>query len=116
MGEKMLKTHLIITDIRDEYRINWCGKLIDVQPVLKNGMPIFILISSTSRVEMNTINMKQIEDCAKKITYPRGREAITTDKTYIYIQEVSGKNHLMGVVTHNRIKSYAPMYDKFEYR
>lgn len=116
MQEIKIKTHLIVTDVHDEFNIKWCGKIVDTNPVLQNGLPIFILISSESRVEMNTINMKHIENCAKQITRPKGRSAVSTDKTYIYIKEISGKNTLIGVVTHNRIKSFAPMYDSVGYK
>lgn len=116
MEEVAIKTHLIITDIHEEYDVKWCGKIIDTQPIFENGKPVFILISSTSRLELNTIDMKYIEECAKRITNPRGRSAVTTDKTYIYIKEITGENTCIGVVTHNHVKSYAPMYDKVGYR
>ena len=116
MQEIKIKTHLIVTDVHDEFNIKWCGKIVDTNPVLQNGLPVFILISSESRVEMNTINMKHIENCAKRLTRPKGRSAVSTDKTYIYIKEVSGKDTLIGVVTHNRIKSFAPMYDSVGYK
>ena len=116
MQEIKIKTHLIVTDVHDEFNIKWCGKIVDTNPVLRNGLPIFILISSESRDELNTINIKHIENCAKRLTCPKGRSAVSTDKTYIYIKEVSGKDTLIGVVTHNRIKSFAPMYDSVGYR
>ena len=112
----MIKTHLIVTDVHEEYSIKWCNKIIDTNPVFENDKPVFIVISSNSRVELNTIDMKQIEDCAKHITRPKGRAAITTDKAYIYIKEVGNKETLIGVVTHNHIKKYAPMYDAVGYR
>ena len=40
MEEVMLKTHLIITDIHNEYHIKWCGKIKDTKPKFKNGKPI----------------------------------------------------------------------------
>lgn len=116
MEERMVKTHLIITDIHEEYSIEWCGRIIDTKPLLRDGLPVFVLVSSVSRVELNTANMQRLEDCAKHITNPRGRSAITTDRTRIYIREVNNKETLIGVVTHNRVKSYAPMFDKIEYK
>lgn len=114
--EKALKTHLIITSIHEEYSINWHGKIINTKPLIRNNKPVFILISSTSRVELNTANIKEIEECAKSITSPRGREAITIDKTHIYIKEITGKETCIGTVTHKHVKTYAPMYDKFGYK
>lgn len=111
----LIKTHLIVTDIHEEYSIKWCGKIIDTQPEFKNNMPIFIIIGSESRVELNTFNMKQIEDCAKRLTNPKGRAAVTTDKAYIYIKEIGGKETCIGVVTHDHIKKYAPMFDPVGY-
>lgn len=116
MQEIAIKTHLIITDIHDEYSIKWYGCLKDTKPLLQDGLPIFILISSTKRVELNTIDIGKIEECAKRITCPKGRSAISTDKTFIYIKEESGNQALIGTVTHNRVKQFAPMYDKVGYK
>ena len=116
MEQVAIKTHLIITDIHSEYDINWCGRLIDADPLLENGFPVFILISRSSRVRLNTANVKRIEEVAKSIARPRGREAITKDSTRIYLQEKDNKERLIGVVTHKRIKKYAPMYDKVGYK
>lgn len=112
----MIKSHLIITDIHEEYNIKWLNSIKNTNPILHNGLPIFVLISSTSRVELNTIDIKQIEKMAKKITNPRGRAAITTDKTRIYIKEKDNKETCVGVVTHNHVKKYAPMFDPVRYR
>jgi len=112
--EVKLKTHLIITDINDEYFVKWCGKLLDAKPLLKNGLPIFTIVGSCGRVELNTIDITLIERCAKRLSHPRGRSAFTTDSTCIYLQEEDGTEKLMGTVLHNRIKKYQPMYDPFE--
>ena len=63
----MVKTHLIVTSIHEEFTIKWCGKIIDTKPIFKNDMPVFTIISSVSRVELNTCDMKRVEECAKKI-------------------------------------------------
>ena len=45
MQEIMVKTHLIITDIHEEYHMKWCGKLFDAKPALnKDGMPVFAIV------------------------------------------------------------------------
>ena len=46
MQEVKVKTHLIITDIHNEYHMNWCGKLQGANPVLIDGLPLFIIIGS----------------------------------------------------------------------
>ena len=112
----LIKTHLIVTDVHEEYSIKWCGKIIDTNPILQNNMPIFIIIGSESRMELNTFDLKRIEDCAKRLTRPRGRASVTTDKAFIYIKEKNDKETCVGVVTHNHIKKYAPMYDRIGYR
>lgn len=112
MKEVRVKTHLIITDIHEEYYIDWCGSIVDAKPFFKNNMPVFIIISNESRIELNTTNIKEIEECAKKITKPHGRQAITTDVARIYIKEENGNQKLLGKVFHNHVKQYAPMYDK----
>lgn len=117
MQEIKLKTHLIITDIHDEYHMNWCGKLLDAQPVFnEQGKPKFIIISSEKRIELNTIDMIYLEDCAKKSTSPKGKTAITKDVARIYLKEINGNELLIGVLTHRRIKTFAPMYDSIGYK
>lgn len=116
MQEVKLKTHLIVTDVHEEYFIDWCGKIADTKPLFKNGMPLFIIVGSQERMELNTINFKQLEEAAKRLTHPRGRQAVTTDIARIYIKEESGKETFLGKVTHNHVKQYQQMYDSFECR
>ena len=115
MSEVMLKTHLIVTDVHEEYFVKWCGKIVDVQPLLKNDLPVFVVVGSDGRIELNTIDIKSIERCAKSLSHPRGREAITSDCARIYIVEKDGTETLMGKVFHNHVKQYQQMYDRFEY-
>ena len=116
MQETLVKTHLIIKDIHDEYHMNWCGKIFGTKPALnKEGLPIFSIIGSESRIEVSTIDMNHLERCAKLLTHPRGRSAISADKAYIYIKETNGNEKLLGILTHKRIKNFAPMYDKFNF-
>ena len=115
MSEVMLKTHLIVTDVHEEYLVKWCGKIVDVQPLLKNDLPVFVVVGSDGRIELNTIDIKSIERCAKSLSHPRGREAITSDCARIYIVEEDGTETLMGKVFHNHVKQYQQMYDRFEY-
>ncbi len=115
MQEIMLKTHLIVTDVHEEYFIDWCGKISDTKPLFKNNMPIFIIIGSENRMELNTINFKQIEESAKRLTHPKGRQAITTDIARIYIKEEDGKETFLGKVIHKHVKQYQQMFDPFKY-
>lgn len=116
MNETMVKTHLIITNIHEEYHINWCGSIKDAQPIIKDGKPIFIIRSKMGAVEMNTIDMKHIENVAKKMTAPKGREALTTDTARINIKQIDGTEKTLGILTHNHIKQFAPMYDTVYYK
>lgn len=111
MQEVMVKTHLIIKDIQDEYKIKWCGSIIDSNPIFVNDKPVFAIVGSNHRIELNTSNMKEIEKFAKRITKPKGRKAFTSDRSLIYIKEADGGQKLVGIVTHNRYKTFAPMYD-----
>ena len=115
MEELSIKTHLIITDIHDEYHMNWCGKIADAKPLLKDGLPLFIIIGTRGRIELNCIDMKRIEHTAKLLTRPKGRSAVSTDTARIYIKEVDGNDFLLGVMTHRNIKTFAPMHDKVGY-
>lgn len=115
MTEVLIKTHLIVTDIHEEYSINWSGKILDAKPKFKNNKPIFVIVASGGRMEVNTADMSRVERCAKLLTTPKGRQAITTDKAYIYILEENDHEMLLGTLTHNHVKSYAPMYDKVGY-
>ena len=112
MEELTVKTHLIITDIHDEYHMNWCGKIADAKPLLKDGLPLFIIIGTRGRIELNCVDMKRIERCAKSLTYPKGRSAVSVDTARIYIKEADGNDFLLGVMTHKNIKTFAPMHDK----
>ena len=112
MEEISIKTHLIITDIHDEYHMNWCGKIADAKPLLKDGLPLFIIIGTRGRIELNCVDMKRIERCAKSLTYPKGRSAVSVDTSRIYIKETDGNDFLLGVMTHKNIKTFAPMHDK----
>ncbi len=108
----MIKTHLIVTGQWEEYDIKWCGRLLDVNPILKNGMPIFVIIANGGRMELNTIDLAAVENAAKKFTCPKGRGSVTTDKGFIYVKAQGGEEKLLGVVVHNHIRKYAPMYDE----
>ena len=112
MEEISVKTHLIITDIHDEYHMNWYGKIANAKPYLKNGLPLFIIIGSGGRLELNTIDMKHLEKSAKLLTRPKGRSAVNKDTARIYIREVNGNDLLLGVLTHKNVKTFAPMHDK----
>ena len=115
MQEVLVKTHLIIKDIHDEYHMNWCGKIVDAKPKLENGLPIFIVIGSKGRIELNTVDMNRIERAAKSLTHPKGRSAISIDTSRIYIKEVDDNEMLLGVMTHKNVKTFAPMFDKVGY-
>ena len=115
MEEALVKTHLIITDIHDEYEMNWCGKIADAKPMLKYGLPVFVIIGARGRIEINTIDMKWIEHNAKLLTHPKGRSAVSTDTSRIYIKEIDGNEMLLGVMTHKNVKTFAPMFDKVGY-
>lgn len=110
-----INTHPIVKEVHEEYHMNWCGRLIDTNPKIENGLPVFVIVGSQSRMELNTIDMARIESAAKRMTYPRGKAAVTTDKAYVYIKEADGKETLIGVLTHNHVKTYNQMYDEFEF-
>ena len=116
MNETMVKTHLIITDIHEEYHIKWCGSVKDTKPKMENGKPIFVVRSKLGAVEVNTTNTKYLEDVAKSMTSPRGRSALTTDTANIYIKQIDDTEKILGILTHNHIKQFAPMYDAVYYK
>lgn len=116
MQEVMIKSHLIVRDIHDEYSIRWIGKMVDTKPQFKNGKPIFIVTGGGGRMELNTTDMARIEKCAKLCTRPRGRTAVTTDTARIYILEEDDNEKLMGILIHNHVKEFAPMFDAVGYR
>ena len=67
MAEVLIKTHLIVTDIHEEYSINWSGKILDAKPKFKNNKPIFVVVAGGGRMEINTADMNRVEKCAKFI-------------------------------------------------
>lgn len=115
MIETKIKTHLIIDNIEDQYSINWCGKIKDSRPLLKDGCPVFAVIGNKTRVELNTMDPSVLEKCAKRLTAPKGREATTLDSSHIYLKEENGNEKLMCVVTHTRVKHFIPISDKVGY-
>jgi hypothetical protein len=116
MTEVAVKTHLIIKDIHNEFDINWCGKLKDAKPKWVNDKFMFIVRSGETRIELNTMNMSEIERVGKLITKPRGRQAVTEDKARVFLIEEDDKERLMCIITHRKIKTFAPMYDKVGWR
>ena len=115
MQEISIKSHLIITDIHNEYHMKWCGKIANAKPKLKNGMPVFAVIGSKGRIELNTTDINQLERAAKLLTQPKGRSSISTDTAHIYIKEVDGNEMLLGTLVHTNVKTFAPMFDKVGY-
>ena len=42
----LVKTHLIVVDQYDEYKVRWTKRLIETKPKLnENGLPVFIVAS-----------------------------------------------------------------------
>ena len=111
-----VKTHLIVTDVHDEYNVNWCGRLLDSNPIIENGKPIFVVVGNHHRTEINTIDINLLEKRAKEFTQPHGRGAVSQDTSRIYIKEIDGNEKLACIVTHRRIKTFAPMYDEVGYK
>lgn len=109
--EVLMKTHLIVTDIENDYSIKWYGKIIDAKPQFKNDKPIFVIVGGNGRIEVNTFDIKRVEKCARMMTLPKGRTAVTSDTARIYIKEVDDNEKLLGILTHNKIKTFAPMFD-----
>ena len=116
MDEVLIKSHLIVTDVHEEYHIKWVGKILDTKPKFKNGKPIFVVAGGGGRMELNTTDMMRVEKCAKLCTKPRGRSAVTTDTARIFIKEEDDNEKLLGIVVHNHVKTYAPMFDKVGFR
>ena len=114
--ERMIKSHLIVTDVHEEYHMNWLGKILDCKPQIKNGKPIFVIVGGGGRMELNTTDMKRIEHCAKLCSRPRGRSAVTTDTVRIYLLEEDDNEKLIGILTHNHVKTFSPMYDAVGWR
>lgn len=112
MEEVLMKTHLIVTDIKDEYSIKWVDSIINTKPKFKNNMLVFQVRGGNGRCEVNTMDIKLVEKMAKKMSRPRGKQAVTSDEVRISIEEENGNEKLLGILTHNHIKKFAPMYDK----
>ena len=110
--EKVTNTRLICIGCDDNFQMKWIRKIIDTNPIFDEDKLSFVIIGSNSRIEISTMDFNRLENVAKRITVPKGRSAISTDKAYIYIKEVGGGEKLMGVLTHNRIKTFVPVNSK----
>ena len=109
----IFKPHFICTDIQNEYQLKWVKSLIDTDPVYDDkGNIAFVIIGSQRRIEVNTLDLVYLEHCAKLLTAPKGHTACSTDKALISVKEKNGKETLLGVLTHNRIKTFIPIYNK----
>ncbi len=106
------KVNFVCINCNDEYHMNWVDKIVNSNPIFVNNQLSFVIISSQSRLEINTMDLKRVERSAMHITKPKGRSAITTDKARIYIKEVGGKKKLLGILTHNRVKDFVPVKNK----
>ena len=80
--------------------------------MFKNNKLIFIVIGGNGRMEINTNDITRVENCAKIMSYPKGRTAVTSDVIRILIRQEDESEVLIGLLTHNRIKTFAPMFDK----
>lgn len=116
MEEVKIFSHLICTNIHDEYRFNWGKRILDTKPKFEKGKPIFIVAGGNGRIEVNTTDMKWVEHCAKLVSKPKGRAAVTTDIVRILIKQEDDSEVLVGTLTHNHVKEFRPMYDKVGYR
>lgn len=109
----LVKTHLIVTDQYDNYTVKWTGRIKDCNVELnKDNLPVFVILSKNKRIEMPTLDIAAVEKTAKRISEPRGRGALTTDKVFIYVKEHGGEEKLLGSVVHDHIRKYAPMFDE----
>lgn len=115
MEEVKIFTHFIITEMYEEYHMNWTGKITNIKPKFKNDKLLFSIVGTKGRMEVNTNDMRYLEDCAKALTLPKGRKAITSDAARIFIIGEDDKETLIGILIHNHIKKYAPMYDSVGY-
>lgn len=116
MEEVKIKSHLIVKDVHEEYSIEWKDSIINTKPKFKNNMLIFQIRGNGGRCEVNTMDIKLVEKMAKKMSKPKGRQAVTTDVVRISIEEEDGNEKLIGLLTHNHVKTYAPMYDNVYWR
>ena len=46
MQEVMLKTHLIVTDVHEEYFVDWCGKIANTKPIPINTIEVLVFITA----------------------------------------------------------------------
>lgn len=112
MEERLVKTHLIVTDIENDYNIKWIRPIKETRPMFQNNKLIFIVIGGNGRMEINTNDMTRVEKCAKLVSYPKGKTAVTSDIVRILIRQEDESEVLIGQLIHNRVKTFAPMFDK----
>ena len=105
--EVLMKTHLIVTDIQNDYYFKWVGKILNTKPQFKNNKLIFIIVGGNGRMEINTNDMTRVEKCAKMMSLPKGRTAVTSDTVRIYIREVE----IVDDNFHSRFSAFYKHYD-----
>jgi 2-C-methyl-D-erythritol 4-phosphate cytidylyltransferase len=112
MEEKLVKTHLIVIDIKNDYSIKWVKAIKETRPMFENGRLVFIVVGGKGRMEVNTNDMTRVEKSARAMSYPKGRAVVTSDVVRILLKQEDESEVLMGLLTHNRVKTFAPMFDK----
>lgn len=114
--EKLVKTHLIVTDQWDEYDVKWFKSLsqLNAEPVFTSDNKLkFVIITNANRFEINTMDFNFLIKQAKRLTFPRGRESQTQDRGRIYVKTTGGEE-MIAVVVHRHIKKYNQMWDRIE--
>ena len=108
-----VKTHLIVTEQSDQFKVKWVKRIPETNPQFSSGGHLmFTIVVDNKRIQVNTLDMTYLIERAKKNTYPRGRGTLTTDRALIYIKEQGDVDTLVAIVNHVHLRKYAPMFDE----
>lgn len=111
-----LQTRWIVTDVEDSYSVKWIKTMKEIYPMFKNNKFIFIVVGGNGRMEINTNDMTRVEKCAKMMSYPKGRAAVTSDTVRIFVRQQDESEVLMGFLKHERAKTFAPIIERIKDR
>ena len=79
---------------------------------LKNGYCECLTDEQIKSLMQGFRNILQVEKAAMKFSMPKGKESITSDRSYIYIKEQNNIETLLGIITHYHVRDFALMYDE----
>lgn len=109
------KMSFICTGRDEDYSVNWFQTTSNDEDAKTSprGSLLFIIVHDEGRTTIETNDLMQVIEIAKRKTCPKGKGKQSIGKVYVYwIGKDTNKEYLMAVVTHTVTRHFRPMYSK----